>query len=387
MAIPAYSPNPATASWTAQKRTQRGPVTVEWLHRIPDGGPVPAAWRALEARTQGRTVLSTFDYNDTWYRCYAGSEGDALIGLARRNGTLAGVAPLVIRTRHIGKLALRSVEFVPHDAYAGEFLVDDGSPEVAGAFLDSLVQHVRFDVVCLNDIDVTSERHAVLRDVAMRHGLGVEVTDHPNAMVDLSDGYDHYFRQRSTHFRQAIRRMGRRIEDSGATAVEGVVLTRGIDRIDDTVQRMIAITEASHKLRGERLADIHRRFLAGLAQRFGVRGMLALPILRVGDRDAAFVFGLVERGCFFDITLSYDEAFAQLRVGTQLVQELLKELAAHGVHTVISHGAHEYKAHWATTFTPSPRLFLFARTARAIATRMLRFQLAPLWRRLGVPEP
>ena len=38
--------------------------------------------------------------------------------------------------------------------------------------------------------------------------------------------------------------------------------------------------------------------------------MLAMPILAIGGRDAAFVFGLVERNCFYDITLAYDEGFA-----------------------------------------------------------------------------
>jgi CelD/BcsL family acetyltransferase involved in cellulose biosynthesis len=115
--------------------------------------------------------------------------------------------------------------------------------------------------------------------------------------------------------------------------------------------------------------------------------MLALPILRVGSRDAAFVYGLVERGCFYDITLSYDEAFAQLRVGTDLIQRMLQEFAASGVHTMVSHGAHEYKRNWATTFLPSPRLFLFGRTPRGVATRAVRFGMAPVWRRLGAPEP
>jgi CelD/BcsL family acetyltransferase involved in cellulose biosynthesis len=384
------APMPATVHSRVRARAPRPapPVSIEWLHRGEELASLEVEWRRLEASVTHRTVLSTFDYNAAWYQWYGGGYGgDALVGVARHEGRLVGIAPLVRRTRRVGRIPLRCIEFAPHEAYAGEFLVDDDAPHVVAAFIDSLAATVPFDVICLNDVDLASERFAPLHESVTRHGLGVDVTNHPNAMVDLSHGYDAYFRARTAHFRQAVRRMARRIDEYGPAAVEGVMLERGLGTIDDTVARMIAVTEASHKLNGARLPDIHRGFLRELAQRFGPRGMLALPILAVGSRDAAFVYGLVERGCFYDITLSYDEAFASLRVGTHLTQRMLQDFAARGVHTVVSHGAHEYKEHWATAFLPSPRLFLFGRTPRAIATRAIRFGMAPVWRRLGALDP
>ena len=368
-------------------------LTIEWIRQGEDIEPLADAWRALETSVQHRTVLSTFDYNSTWYRHYAcpGGAGiggaEALIGVARRGPTLVGIAPLVVRRRRVGKIPLICVEFAAHEAYAGEFLVEDGHPETIALFLESLIQTVAFDVICLNEIDITSGRFAPLRDVASRHRLGVETTDHPNAFVDVSGGYERYFKGRTAHFRQAVRRHTRRIEDAGERRVDGVVLTKGLEQLDDAIARTIAINEASYKLNGERLADCHRGFLTELAQRFGPRGMLALPILSIGGRNAAYVFGLVERQCFYDITLAYHEAFGHLRPGTHLVQETLRELAGMGVHTVVSHGAHEYKKHWATAFVPGPRLFLFSRRPKALATRFLRFGLRPLWKRIGAAEP
>ena len=363
-------------------------TTVAWLRASAALRELESAWRDLESRVSRRTVLSTYDYNATWYRHYAGRDGaDALVGVAYRDETLVGVAPLVLRRRRVGRMPLLSVEFAAHEAYAGEFLVEDGSPEVAAEFLDTLVRDVPFDVICLNDVDLASERFHAFRDVAARHRLAVETTNHPNAIVDLHQGYDRYFAGRTSHFRQAVRRHGRRIAAAGTPKIEGVVLERGTGTIDESLRRMIAITEASHKLGGRRLPDCHRDFLSELGHRFGPRGMLALPILSIDGRDAAFVMGMVERGTFYDVTLSYDEAFADFRPGTHLIQELLRELAAAGVHTFVSHGAHEYKAHWASAFVPSPRLFLFPPTLRAAATRFIRFSLHPVWRRLGTPEP
>jgi CelD/BcsL family acetyltransferase involved in cellulose biosynthesis len=160
-----------------------------------------------------------------------------------------------------------------------------------------------------------------------------------------------------------------------------VQLHQVTETIESAIARMIAINEASYKLEGQRLPDCHRNFLAEVARRFNARGLLSLPILTIGGRDAAFILGVVEHGCFYDITLAYDETFAKLSPGAFLMQQTLQQLAALGVHTVVSHGAHEYKKHWSTAFVPQKRVFLFAPSPRATATRVVRFGLQPLWKR------
>jgi CelD/BcsL family acetyltransferase involved in cellulose biosynthesis len=362
-------------------------TSIAWVHTFDGIAALESSWRRLEASVQARTVLSTFDYNITWFRHYGETEGAPLVGVARRGSHVIGIAPLVVRVRRIGRVPVRSVEFVPHEAYAGEFLIEEGHPGLVGAFIDALVGTIGFDVICLNGLEPDGDLFPVAAGAARTHGLSIETTNHPNAVVDLRNGYDHYFQGRTAHFRQSVRRHSRLIEKAGRREVGGVMLSRGIGQIDNAVARMIAITEASHKLNGQRLGDRHRGFLTELARRFGPRGMLCLPILKIGGRDAAFVFGLVERGTFYDVTLSYDDGYASFRPGTHLIQDMLRQLAASGVHTVVSHGAHEYKRHWATALVPSTRVFLFPPTPKALVTRLLRFTLAPVWRRLGASEP
>jgi CelD/BcsL family acetyltransferase involved in cellulose biosynthesis len=156
-----------------------------------------------------------------------------------------------------------------------------------------------------------------------------------------------------------------------------------VETIESVIPRMIAINEASYKLEGQRLADCHREFLGEVARRFNARGLLSLPLLSIGGRDAAFILGVVERGCFYDITLAYDESFAKVSPGAFLMQQALQQLAAAGVHTVVSHGAHDYKKHWSTAFVPQKRVFLFAPGPRGRATRVVRFGLQPLLKRFA----
>lgn len=69
------------------------------------------------------------------------------------------------------------------------------------------------------------------------------------------------------------------------------------------------------------------------------------------------------------------------------MQRTLETLADAHVQTVISHGAHDYKRHWATSFVPQRRMYLFSQRPFAAAARLVRFGLQPLWQRFGALVP
>src|SRR5687768_3847993 len=331
---------------------------VEWVRDLGQLDRLEHAWRALETTVTHRTHVSTFDFLATWYRHYAGDYGGApLIGLAWRGPELAALAPFTVRRGTVGRIPVTRIDFAPTDSIAGEFLVGDDEPELAGTMVDGLMREgVKFDVICLNGFDPASGQIASLQQAAARHGLTMQMEDHAFAVVDLRQGYDAYWKRLSGHYRRNLNQKAKKIAAAGFT-VEDVKDLQSAETIESAISRMIAINEASYKLAGQRLADCHRNFLAQVSQRFHARGLLSLPILTIGGRDAAFMLGVVERGCFCDITLAYDESFAKVSPGGFLMQQALRQLAAAGVHTVISHGAHQYKKHWSTAFVPQKRLF------------------------------
>ena len=366
---------------------QASAIKVEWITRVADIDALAGEWTELESAVQDRTVFSTFDFLANWYRNYAGPYGEPLIGTARRGGALIGVAPLVILNGRLARIPVARVQFAMHDAYSGEFLVEDDHPEIIGAFIDSLVTEVKFDLICLNGIEPGSSRFQAVEESAKRHRLSLERVDHPNAIVDLKNGYEGYCNAMTRNFRRTMKRRTLRVTGAGSPTIEGVRLKSGIGGLESCLERMFSINEASYKLNGQRLADCHRSYLAGLIRQFGPRGMLHLSILSIGGRDAAVVMGVVERGCYYDVTLSYVEEFAELSPGAYLMQEVLRDLAASGVHTLMSHGAHDYKQRWATAFVPGTRVFLFSRGTASLMSRFIRFRMAPVWRKLGVMDP
>jgi CelD/BcsL family acetyltransferase involved in cellulose biosynthesis len=360
-----------------------GTVRVEWTTDITRLAALEGAWRELEMAVQHRTHVSTFDFLYPWYRHYAGDYGGMpLVGAAWEGDRLVGVAPLTRRRGTLGRIPVTRVDFAPNDSIAGEFLLPDDRPEIAAAFIESLSAQPRFDVICLNGFDAASPLLPALESAAHVHRFSIEREEHAFAMVDLRNGYEAYWKGLTGDTRRKLNHRARKIRSLGA-AVAGALPAHTVADAEDSLVRLIAITEASYKLQGRHLARHHRDFLAELVRRFASRGMLSLPILTIGGRDAAFILGVIDRGCFYDVTLSYDESFAPLGPGMYLMQETLKQFADAGIHTVISHGAHEYKRTWSTAFIAQRRLFLFPPRPRAAATRLVRFGLQPLWRRVG----
>src|SRR5207249_4512906 len=116
------------------------------------------------------------------------------------------------------------------------------------------------------------------------------------------NGYESYCQAMSRNFRRTLKRQSQRVSEAGEPAVDGVRLNSGIDRLESSIERLYAITEASYKLKGQRLRDDHRGYLGDVARNFAALGMLHLSTLSIGGRHAAVVMGLVERGCYYDVT-------------------------------------------------------------------------------------
>jgi len=376
---------PQIATTVPQQKSSN--VEVEWITDTRRMTELANEWTALESSTQQRTVFSSFDFLNSWYGNHVLYGGNPLIGVARRNGALAGIAPLVVRRGSLARIPLNRVLFAMHDAYSGEFLVEDDHPETIGEFIDSLAGTVSFDLICLNGIEPGTSQFSALKDAAKRNGLRVELTNHPNATVDLSGGYDGYCQSMSRNFRRTVKRQAQRVTSAGKPTVGGVRLDSGKDSLDSSVNRLFGIIENSYKMKGKRIPDCHRNHILEMAQRFAARNSLHLSILSIGNTDAAAVMGLVERGTYYDFTLAYSEQFAPLSPGAYLMQEVLSDLSERGVHTVLSHGAHDYKLRWSTAFVPSTRVFLFAKKNSAHISRFVRFTMAPLMRKLGVEDP
>ncbi len=349
---------------------------MEWLERLDEIERLEGAWRDLEAAVAGRTIFSGFDHAVAWYRNYGGAYGDPLVGAAWDGGRLLGIAPLAAHRASLGGIPVRRIDCVGFNAGdCGELLVADGRPDVAGVLLGALIDAQPFDVVRLSVTATASPSLAALRDAGVRRRVPIEMAGHAYVTVELDGGYDHYCRRMGGGFRRGLRRGEAKIAAAGEARVDGLLFGDRASNVAEPLARALAISDASHK---KKMGSHHRGFYEEIVRRFAPRGMIDLAILTLAGTDAAFLLGIVERQTYYDVSASYVEAFSANSPGSHLLQLALRRLAEHGVRTMVSHGAHEYKRRWATEFVPVVDAYFFSRGLKGRLSRRMKFHLQPL---------
>ncbi len=355
----------------------------EWLTRLEDLERLEARWRALEESESERLVFGGYDYLVPWYRHHARVEGAPLVGAAWRGSDLVGLIPLAIRRATLCKVPVRRADSAGHDGESGDLLLPEGGGSILAGLLESLLKRGGLDVLLLNGLAPGSERLHVMEEVAARHGLALEREEYRYATIDLSQGFEVYEKSLRGSFRGTMRRRRKRAVRMGGYQVVRVNGPVSEESLLPLLARIFAISERSWKARnGDPMKERYRQFYTEIARRFGQRGMLDFSILTVGGVDASYIVGLVERGVYHDVTISYVEEFAALSPGMMILQEVARRLAEEGVRLVVSHGDHAYKNVWASRWVPQVRANLFMPGLRGTLSRMARVQAPAIMRQI-----
>ena len=332
----------------------------EWISTLPEIHALEPHWRDLEGRVRDRMVFGTYDHMAIWYECHAAAYGAPLVGAAWRDGSLVGLAPLVLRQATLGRVPVRRIGSAGHDGETGELLFPDGEEAALQGLLQSLWRRGGFDAIDLFGITPESARSAAISAAAAAGRIRSRSVRYRYATIDLSRGYDAYLDTLGGKLRGNFRRREKRALEMGPIAVDRIHQRTDPAVVERYVERAIAIAERSWKAAvGEAMRSNYRRFYHLLAQRFNERGMLDISIYTVGERDASFIVGLRENGVYYDVTVSYDESFAGISPGTLLMQEVAKRVAGEGIRLIVSHGDREYKRYWASAWVEQDHLFLF----------------------------
>lgn len=357
-------------------------MRIEWVRNLEDVERFRDAWTALENDTTDRTLYCRHDYIMPWYRCYVGTRmadyGKPLVGFAWDGSTLVGVAPMIEAKATFARIPVWRVDCAGYNLAAGELLVRDGVHGVIELFVDSLQKEHRFELINLNGLAVDSDAYARLREHLTARGIRFDGIDfHGYAIADLKGGYEAYNKSFGWKFRSRNKNIAKKVAAAGELRIDRVTSTRDREVADKMRARMFAITESSPRVKraGLDIERKHQPFYHDLFDMFGAQDAIDLAILTINGRDAAFMFGIVERDVYYHTMMAYHDDFAALSAGKYLLHEVLKYLPESGIHTVLSHGGYDYKSRWASRIVPQKTICVFGGGWRARLAHLVGFKL------------
>ncbi len=324
-------------------------------------------WEALFCARPNEPSLS-FEWTTAMARHHA-KAGDRpfLVGV-ERDGTLAGVVPLILRTHRLmgQRIRLLAPLSEPYNTHS-DLLLASHDEDVVSALV-AAIGNIDAEWDCFRMARLLEENpvgSALRRAIDAAGYLHDAREGLPAYVLDLPASYEAYLGSRSAKFRNFMRRAERKLAAAG---VVGVHELSDEGRFDEAFGALLRIERASWKQQhGTSIAAVERQsgFYRDLARAALERGRLHLQWLTLDGRPLAYNLGYVAWGGYHYLKTSYDDEFRPLSPATYLRGRLINGLIERGIGRLDFPGEpYEWEAQWTDGVRWRTVLSAYPRTAR-----------------------
>jgi CelD/BcsL family acetyltransferase involved in cellulose biosynthesis len=314
-------------------RAGRAPVAVEEVSDRAALDALAGEWASLDDRAADPNFFSTWEWMSSWLDSFHESRPLSVL-LARRDGSLVGVLPLVGGTG--GRLCRVGLQTPANAQTPVGGLAYEGSP---APILAAFVEHIRRTrgrvALKLPLLASDCAAVAVSDEVAASHGSGLHRRpSRSSSRIVVRGSWADHVATRSKHVQREWRRKRKRLEDAGR--VEARLVTAPAD-VPAALREILEIE--SHSWKHEEGTSLQREagvadFYARLAERCAARGWLRLSLLCLDGRPAAHCLAVAYGGELLALKTSFDSRLASLSPGLALVLAVCEQAFAEGLAAI-----------------------------------------------------
>jgi CelD/BcsL family acetyltransferase involved in cellulose biosynthesis len=388
MAIPStYTADwPGLRSRVAVATPAAAAISVEVVSDLTTFLRLEAEWNAAVERAGVPHPFLRHEWMVTWWECFGRPDQRLHLIVARAQGRIVAIAPLLWEKTRIYGVPLRRLRTLDNDHTPRiDFIVADRSEEAYRAIWQSLLRTSgQWDLIQLNQIPGESPTLATLARLAAADGYRSDVW-HGERSPHLSlDGtWEHYLDTRGAKLRQNLRnRIGRLARFGGAIDVEVLHRARDIQEARGDAFRL----ETSGWKRATGTAIVSdravQRFYSLMLQRGADRGWLELSFLTVDGRRIATALTARYQGRLFLVKTGYDPTYEKCAPFKILTYLTLRNGFESGLAEMDFMGdAEPWKLEWASALRSHEWLFIFPDRYRSQFVRLIKFHVVPTLKR------
>lgn len=366
---------------------------VREINEIRQLDEIRSAWNALLEQTPGANFFQSIDWLECYWQHFG--EGQRLrVLIVREDQRVIGILPLVVRTEKTRVGRLRVLTYPLHDwgTFYGPIGPDPTSTLAAG------LRHVRqtshdWDLLDLRWVDAEGADCGQTERAMEQAGSQPHKQAWASApIIDLSGGWQQYWRSRDTKFRKNIDRCERRLREAGEVklvryrpksfspvACDGTEPPQAAGLNENLYDECVAISERSWQGSADDGTTLcHpqvRDFLRDAHAAATRRGEVDLLLLLLDGRPIAFIYCYCCQGRIYGLRKGFDPQFASLHPGHVLQKMMLEDGCRRGDSVYdLGVGYHDTKRYWQTGTAVSYRFTHFPITiVRAQLMRLSRW--------------
>jgi CelD/BcsL family acetyltransferase involved in cellulose biosynthesis len=344
-----------------------------------------APWAALLERTPDAQPFGHPGWLRAYWRHFGERKTLRLLTISE-GADLTGVLPLVVRGEPTRVGSLRTLTF-PLDQWGAWYGPIGPRP---GSILRQGLDHIAhtprdWDLLDLRWLANPDDALAALAAAGLP---GVASVLDRTALVELPDGWDAYWKSRSSHWRTNVRRSIKKTAEAGALAFErhrplGQAANDADPRWDlyDACEALAKSSWQGASTTGTTMSHATiREFLRDAHLAAAEAGTLDVALLRVAGRPVAFCYNYHLDGYVFGLRSGFDAALGAAGAGSALMHFMLEDSCRRGDRVLdLGPDYFEAKRNWHTRRADIFRVTHYSR--RSPRAQLLRALHA--WRAAG----
>jgi CelD/BcsL family acetyltransferase involved in cellulose biosynthesis len=343
------------------------PYSIETVSTEEALSSLEADWNRLSNAAKSPNIFVSFDWFCAWAKHVIHQEQPARIQpnilLLKKNRTVTGIVPLILRNVSRFGFHLRKLEFVTNHADYNDLVLGDDSESQTEAVVSFLAQSAaKWDVIDLRDLRDTGNTIAHIEGALVRAGLHYRLIpeDARCLYMPISGPWSETMKQKHLRFARRAYCSFEERSSEGFTVrvVDNPQLEAGL------LERMIVVEAQKHvdgKLSLPVLGQYPEVFQA-LFNRLGPSG--SVKVVLVEQRDRLVAWRLLYR-CgdkLWDHLTAYDHSFSSLSPGTILICAAIDDGFANGLSEFdFLRGEESYKLRWTSKLRQNYRLLIWNR--------------------------
>lgn len=292
------------------------------------------------------TIFSTWEWLAAGWK-YFGKGKKLLVLLAKENGRIIGIAPLMYSVETMFGLRRGKIEFMgaPYSDY-NNFLLTERSEECIRAFINYLKSlSENWEYADLNDIPQNSQTLFILRKIS-----GNVKPIHKCASILLPKSYDLFLSSLSANLRKDLRWNLRKLQKDGYKV--NFANYSNIQLLDEGMRAFFELHQkrwVSKGRSGVYAEEGPRNFALDVAKAFSQKGWLGLYVLKLSDKPVSALFGFKYHSRFCYYLSGFDPSYHRYSVGTLLIGHAIGDCIRQRLSEFdLLRGGEEHKNRWAS---------------------------------------
>lgn len=350
-------------------------VDAEIIHGRAVLSQLRADWdRLMEERDHEPSV--SFQWTAALMESHVLPEDEIASIILRRHGRVVGIVPLVLRpVKTLGQRFIAASPVSELSNTHSDLLLKEVSEPVLSAFVEALYRlNPPWDVFSMKRILEAGQLCRLLCELSRKRRKRFEcVRTPPSFFLTLDSTMNGYLRRRSGSFRNALKRIERKLVSRGRMDIK---TQDDFPDIDEAYAVLLSIEHRSWKqTHGTSISSISRQtvFYRHLCRLASEKKWLNLGFLCLDDRPIAYNLGLILQDTYYYLKTSYDYSLRTLSPATLLRRNLLEELIERGVKRFDFPGEpYEWERQWTDEMRWHQSLTLFAPSVKGFAFGLYR---------------